>query len=80
MLFFSRAHPNLASVNPAMDRISAQHSSDASNDQQSLPIRAGIKKGMELLNKYYKFVIDESEIHQISTSTRFHHLWHFKCS
>ena len=68
MLYFSRAHPNLAAVIPVMNRISSQLKTDAVNAGYSLPIHAAIKTGKVLLDKYYALVMDESEVYRISTS------------
>ncbi len=51
-----------------MNRISSQLKTDAVNTGYSLPIRAAIKTGRVLLDKYYELVMDESEVYRISTS------------
>ena len=66
-MFFSWAQPNLAGVIPAMDRISTQLNTDATDAQYSPSIHTAVKEGKDVLSKYYKLTTDESEIYRIST-------------
>jgi len=52
-----------------MDKIFQQLKKDTSNTEYLAPICATIKIGKKLLDKYYVPMMDESEVHHISTST-----------
>jgi hypothetical protein len=65
-LYFSRGTPNLPTVIPAMDHIDKFLATSFDNPEKySLPIRAALAIGKNVINKYYRKT-DESEVYRIS--------------
>jgi hypothetical protein len=67
-LEFSTDTPCLANVIPAMDRMHDSLLAACNNENYSPAIRAALKIGMNLLNKYYS-ITDNSEVYRIAMST-----------
>ena len=59
--------PCLANVIPAMDRMHDDLLAACNNQKYSPAIRAALKIGMNLLNKYYS-ITDNSEVYRIAMS------------
>ena len=66
-LEFSTDTPSIANVIPAMDRMHADLLAACENEKYSTAIRAALKVGMNLLNKYYS-ITDNSEVYRIAIS------------
>jgi len=66
-LEFSTDTPCVANVIPAMDRMHADLLAAGENEDYSTAIRAALKVGIHLLNKYYS-ITDNSEIYRIAMS------------
>jgi hypothetical protein len=64
-LEFSSDTPCITNVIPAMDRMHKDLTAASINEVYSPAIRAALKLGVELLNKYYSLT-DNSEIYQIA--------------
>ena len=64
-LEFSTDTPCVANVIPAMDRMHADLLAACNNKKYSTAIRAALKIGMNLLNKYYS-ITDNSEVYRIA--------------
>lgn len=54
-----------------MDKMHAQLSAAAANDEYSPAVRAALKVGTRLLDKYYS-LSDDSEVYRIAMGTFFH--------
>ena len=65
MLEFSTDTPCIANIIPAMDRMHADLVAACENENYSTSIRAALKIGLNLLNKYYS-IMDNSEVYQIA--------------
>ena len=66
-LEFSSDTPCIANVIPAMDRMHADLVTASANENYSPAIRAALKIGKKLLDKYYS-ITDNSEIYRIAMS------------
>jgi len=66
-LEFSTDTPCIANVIPAMDRMHNELRAACNNEEYSPAIRAALKIGMNLLNKYYS-ITDNSELYRIAMS------------
>jgi hypothetical protein len=64
-LEFSKDTPCIANVIPAMDRMHASLHAACNNEDYSAAIRAALKIGRKLLNKYYS-ITDNSEVYRIA--------------
>ena len=69
-LEFSSDTPCIANVIPAMDRMHADLVTASANENYSPAIRAALKIGKKLLDKYYS-ITDNSEIYRIAMSKLF---------
>ena len=69
-LEFSTDTPCIANVIPAMDRMHDDLRAACNNEEYSTAIRAALKVGMNLLNKYYS-ITDNSEVYRIAMGTLF---------
>ena len=67
-LEFSTDTPCIANIIPAMDRMHENLLAACNNKDYSTGIRAALKIGMNLLNKYYS-ITDNSEVYRIAMST-----------
>ena len=65
MLEFSTDTPCITNIIPAMDRMHADLVAACENENYSTSIRATLKIGLNLLNKYYS-IMDNSEVYQIA--------------
>ena len=63
--YFSRGHPNLAMVIPAMDVIDETLTTDSLNCKYKPSIRAALNLGKATLNRYYDKT-DASESYRIA--------------
>ena len=66
-LEFSSDTPCIANIIPAMDRMHADLVTASANENYSPAIRAALKIGKTLLDKYYS-ITDNSEIYRIAMS------------
>jgi hypothetical protein len=66
-LEFSSDTPCIANVIPAMDRMHADLVAACENENYSIAIRAALKIGKKLLDKYYS-ITDNSEVYRIAMS------------
>lgn len=64
-LEFSTDTPCIANVIPAMDRMHTDLVAACENKNYSTAIRAALKIGLNLLNKYYS-ITDNSEVYRIA--------------
>lgn len=64
-LEFSCDTPCLAAVIPAMDKMHAELTAAANNNEYSPALRAALSLGKSLLNKYYSLT-DDSEVYRIA--------------
>ena len=66
-LQFSSDTPCIANVIPAMDKMHADLTTSSENENYSLAIRAALRLGINLLDKYYSLT-DNSEVYRIAIS------------
>ena len=64
-LKFSSDTPCIANMIPTMDQMHANLLAACDNEDYSTAIRAALKVGMNLLNKYY-LIMDNSEVYWIA--------------
>ena len=66
-LQFSSDTPCIANVIPAMDKMHADLTASSENEDYTPAIRAALKLGINLLDKYYSLT-DNSEVYRIAIS------------
>lgn len=71
---FSTDTPCVANVIPAMDRMHDDLLAACENEKYSPAIRAALKIGLNLLNKYYS-ITDNSEIYRIAMGKSIYELY-----
>jgi hypothetical protein len=64
-LEFSSDTPCVANVIPAMDRMHSDITAASNNEDYSPAIRAALKLGIKILDKYYSLT-DNSEVYRIA--------------
>ena len=62
---FSSDTPCIANIIPAMDKMHSELTAASNNKAYSPAIRAALKLGTRLLDKYYS-ITDNSEVYQIA--------------
>ena len=72
-LEFSTDTPCITNVIPAMDKMHENLFAACNNPAYSASIRAALKIGMNLLNKYYS-ITDNSEVYRIAIGMFFYYL------